>query len=82
MASFGPTATGSSTVKPRPVGGPPSAWMSTAASACASLMMAARCVTHGPTPLFELRVSTTLAPSARRSAARYIATLKLKEASV
>ncbi len=56
--------------------------MSTATFDRASLMMAARCVTQGPTPLFELRVSTTCAPSARRSAARYDATLKLKEASV
>ena len=60
----GPSATGSSTVKPRPPGGPPSAWMSTATSACGALMMAARVVTHGPTPALSGRVSTTVAPSA------------------
>ena len=65
--SLGPSATGSSTAKPRPSTGPPSAWMSTATSACASLMMAARVVTHGPTPSLLGRVSTTVAPSASRS---------------
>ena len=67
---FGPSAVGSSTAKPRPSAGPPSAWMSTATSAWASLMMAARVVTHGPTPSLFGRVSTTVAPSACRSASR------------
>ena len=68
--SFGPSATGSSTAKPRPFTGPPSAWMSTATSAWASLMMAARVVTHGPMPALLVRVMTTVAPSASRSACR------------
>ncbi len=81
-ASLGPSGTGSKTVKPRPPAGPPSAWMSTDTSAWAALMMAARVVTHGPTPSLFGRVSTTPAPSASRSAARYVATLKLNWASV
>ena len=67
---LGPSAVGSSTAKPRPFTGPPSAWMSTATSAWASLMMAARVVTQGPTPWLFGRVSTTVAPSACRSACR------------
>ena len=65
-----PSDTGSSTAKPRPWGGPPSAWMLMAASECALFPMAARSFTHGPTPELEVRVSTTVAPSARRSAVR------------
>ena len=70
MALLMPSATGSRMAKPRPPGGPPSAWMDTAALAWASLPMAARSVTQGPTPVLEVRVSTTVAPAARRSAVR------------
>ena len=43
-----PSATGSRIAKPRPSGGPPSAWMSIATFACARSMISARVVTHGP----------------------------------
>ena len=37
------------TWKPRPVAGPPSAWMETTALGCSALAIAARSSTHGPT---------------------------------
>ncbi len=58
------TGTGTSTAKPRPPTGPPSPWIETAASDPAALPMAARMFTHGPTPVSEVRVSTTVAPPA------------------
>ena len=70
MPSFGPSATGSKTVNPRPQAGPPSAWMSSATVAPARLSMWARLVTHGPTPLLLCRVITTRAPARLRSACR------------
>src|SRR5690348_16300396 len=82
MPSFGPSATGSRTVNPRPQAGPPSAWMSSATLAPARLIMWARLVTHGPTPPLLCRVITTRAPARRRSACRYRATFQLKLASV
>ena len=69
------------TSKPVPDGGPPSAWMEMAAAACARLPIAARWVTHGPTPVSLGRVRTTVAPSARSSRARRVATSKLKACS-
>ena len=45
-------------------------------------MIAARLFTHGPTPVFVVRVMTTFAPSAIRSARRSVATSKLNSASV
>src|SRR5215469_9673659 len=60
----------------------PSAWIEIAASACARLPIAARWVTHGPTPWLLVRVRTTVAPSARSRRASLIATLKVKAASV
>ena len=68
--SFGPSATGSRTVNPRPDAGPPSAWISMATLAWARLMICARVVTHGPTPVLLVRVITTRAPSRSRSARR------------
>src|SRR5215469_2917969 len=76
------TRPGSITSKPVPPGGPPSAWIEIAASACARLPIAARWVTHGPTPWLLVRVRTTVAPSARSRRASLIATLKVKAASV
>ena len=76
------TATGVSTANPLPPGGPPSAWIDTAALACRSLATAARTFTHGPTPVSVLRVSTTVAPSAWRRAWARCATSKLKACSV
>jgi hypothetical protein len=52
MASLRPSATGSRMANPRPPGGPPSAWMEMAALAWTWLPIAARSVTHGPTPVF------------------------------
>src|SRR5712691_2900284 len=82
MALLIPSATGSRVANPRPPGGPPSAWTETAALPRAPLPMTARSVTHGPTPVLLVRVSTTVAPSARKSAARYRATFQLNSASV
>ena len=82
MASLRPSATGSRMANPRPPGGPPSAWMEMAALAWTWLPIAARSVTHGPTPVLLVRVSATVAPSARRSAVRYTATFQLNWASV
>ena len=56
--------------------------MEMAASAWAWLPIAARSVIHGPNPLLSGRVSTTVAPAARSSAARRVATSKLYAASV
>src|SRR5215831_3106526 len=80
-ASFGPSATGLRTEKPRPQDGPPSAWMSTATLAWLLLMMNARRFTHGPVPLLLVRVITTRAPARISSARRYPATWKLNCAS-
>src|SRR5580700_2765955 len=80
--SFGPSATGSSTVKPRPEAGPPSAWMSMATLAWEWLRICARLFTHGPTPLLLYLVITTFAPYLIRSARRYLATFQLNWASV
>ena len=82
MASLVPSATGSKMANPRPPGGPPSAWMEMAAFAWTSFPIAARSVTHGPTPVLLVRVSATVAPSARSSAVRYRATFQLNWASV
>ncbi len=68
--SFGPSATGSSTVNPRPPDGPPSAWMSIATRAPESLSICARRSTQGPTPWLFVRVITTRAPSATSAARR------------
>jgi len=56
--------------------------MEMAALAWTWLPIAARSVTHGPTPVLLVRVSATVAPSARRSAVRYTATFQLNWASV
>ncbi len=65
------------TWKPRPVAGPPSAWIEIAASACARFPIAARSVMQGPQPAFDVRVSTTLAPAARSRRATRFATSKV-----
>ena len=65
------------TWKPRPVAGPPSAWIEIAASACARFPIAARSVMQGPQPAFDVRVSTTLAPAARSRRASRFATSKV-----
>ena len=62
--------------------GPPSPWMEMAASDPASLPMAARTLTHGPTPVSVERVRTTVAPPAWSRAASRRATSKLKACSV
>ena len=72
---------GAITSNPVPEGGPPSAWIEMAASAWARLPIAARWVTHGPTPSSLWRVRTTVAPSARSSRARRIATSNVKACS-
>ena len=72
---------GTSTAKPEPLGGPPSAWIEIAASLCARLPIAARSFTQGPTPVLLVRVITTRAPAVRSSARSRIATLQLKSVS-
>src|SRR3712207_3725843 len=52
----------------------PSAWMETTASASFWLPIRARTLTHGPTPVSSGRVSTTVAPRARRIDAARLAT--------
>src|SRR5664279_2952991 len=75
------TAAGRMTWKPRPLLGPPSAWIEMAAAACAALPMPARRVMHGPQPVSSSRVSTTCAPAAlSRSRTRW-ATSKLSACS-
>src|SRR5690606_28190454 len=59
----------------------PSAWIDTAASAFSRFAIAARSVMQGPTPLSSLRVSVTLAPSARSSFARRLDTSQVKACS-
>src|SRR5829696_446868 len=65
------------TWKPRPLGGPPSAWIEIAASAWAAFAIAARRVMHGPQPVSVVRVSTTRAPCARSTRASRSATSRL-----
>ena len=56
MSSVYPAiSAGISTWKPRPSGGPPSAWIEIAASACASFPIAARWSMHGPQPSLVVR---------------------------
>src|SRR2546429_126426 len=69
------------TWNPCPPGGAPSPWMETATAACASLPIAARLSTQGPTLVLSVRVMTTLAPAARRSVASRFATSNVKAAS-
>ena len=70
------TAPGSITWKPRPLAGPPSAWIDIATAAWARLPMAARSVMHGPTPVSFGRVRITWAPAAASSACIRVATSK------
>ena len=56
--------------------------MSMATPERAALRIPARRFTHGPAPWLLVRVSTTRAPARRRSARRYIATVKVNRASV
>ena len=72
---------GTSTAKPEPLVGPPSAWIETAASECARLAMAARSVMHGPTPVLLDRVITTRAPATCRMRRSRSATSQLKSVS-
>ena len=64
------------TWKPRPPGGPPSAWIEMATSA--RLPIAARSAVHGPCVSFEVRVSVTVAPRASSAAFARAATSRLK----
>src|SRR6266545_613034 len=82
IASDGaPTLAGSITWKPCPPDGPPSPWIETATAARASLPIAARLSTHGPTPMLSERVVTTLAPAALSSDTSRVATSKVNAAS-
>lgn len=59
-----------STWKPRPVGGPPSAWIDTMACGRSELAIAARSSTHGPSALSlprDIAVRTPSAVSAART---------------
>ncbi len=53
-----------STWNPRPVGGPPSAWMLTTALGFSALAIAARSSTHGPSPVSLPRDIAVRTPSA------------------
>src|SRR5437763_4540664 len=76
-----PTFIGSMTWNPCPLAGAPSAWMEIATLACASLPIAARLSTHGPTLVLSVRVMTTFAPAARSRATSRVATSNVNAAS-
>src|SRR2546429_3377008 len=82
IASDGaPTLAGSMTWNPCPDAGAPSAWMEIATAAWASLPIAARLSTHGPTLVLSVRVMTTFAPAALSRATSRVATSNVNAAS-
>src|SRR2546423_1141274 len=82
IASDGaPTLAGSITWNPCPPAGAPSPWIETATAACASLPIAARLSTQGPTLVLSVRVMTSFAPAARSSVASRFATSNVNAAS-
>ena len=72
---------GSMTWKPKPDTAAPSAWIDTFASALARLAIRARSSMQGPTDVLSARVSTTVAPRARRMRRACTPTLQVYAAS-